>query len=181
MYKSCGVPQSEMRAKPENYPQGYFKDKPCKSCGTIFKPQAPSHLYCSQECKDEGWSDGYLKSTYGITQKQYRIMEENQKGKCKICGSDGFLMRDWHFKKLVVDHDHKTGIVRGLLCHNCNRGIGLLQEDVTILKNAIEYLEGATTILKGSTPKRVEAHSNKCIICSKDHGGLQCPQMVATC
>jgi len=42
---------------------------------------------------------------------------------------------------LVVDHCHSTGKVRGLLCSNCNRGIGMLQERVDILQNAIDYLK----------------------------------------
>ncbi len=55
-------------------------------------------------------------------------------------------MADHHEAKLMVDHDHTTGEVRGLLCHNCNRAIGLLREDPERLRRAIEYLEGATTI-----------------------------------
>lgn len=141
MYKSMNKPQAEMTATPSKYPQKYFKDKPCKCCGKIFKPNAPSHLYCSQECVDKGWSDGYLKNTYGITQIEYEALEEKQKGKCAICGGDGFKMRDWHWKKLVVDHCHVTGKVRGLLCHNCNRALGLLKDDPQNLLNAVNYLE----------------------------------------
>lgn len=66
-------------------------------------------------------------------------------------------MLNHHKSKLVVDHCHDTGIVRGLLCHNCNRALGLFKDKIEVLKNAIKYLEGATTIPSGSTPKRVEA------------------------
>lgn len=57
-------------------------------------------------------------------------------------------MAEHHSGILVVDHDHKTGNVRGLLCHNCNRALGLMQDDVSILSHSIKYLEGATTIRK---------------------------------
>lgn len=153
MYANANKPQSEMTASPSKYPQGKFKDKPCKYCGEMFSPMAPSHLYCSQECTDNGWSDGYLKNTYGISHKQYRGMLDQQGGVCAICGGDGFLMREHHKNRLVVDHDHKTGKVRGLLCHNCNRGIGLLQDSQSTLNSAIKYLERATTIPEGSTLK----------------------------
>lgn len=49
--------------------------------------------------------------------------------------------KDGTFKKLAVDHNHTTGKIRGLLCQNCNRGIGLLCENVIYLENAIRYLK----------------------------------------
>lgn len=139
-HSSYNKPQSEMTASPSKYPQGKFKDKPCKHCGNLFSPQAPSHLYCSQDCVDKGWSDNYLKSTYGITRNQYEELLEKQGGKCAICGGAGFKMRVHHWSSLVVDHDHKTGEVRGLLCHNCNRGIGLLQDSPDVCISAANYL-----------------------------------------
>jgi hypothetical protein len=55
-------------------------------------------------------------------------------------------MREDHTAKLMVDHCHATGKVRGLLCHNCNRALGLLKDDKSTIRRALEYLEGATTI-----------------------------------
>lgn len=152
-------PQAEMTASPTKYPQGFFKDKACRWCGTVFKPQAPSHLYCSQSCADAGVADKYYRRTYGIGLREYEKMFEEQKGLCAICLTEGFDMMDPEKGMIVVDHCHDTGKIRGLLCHNCNRGIGLLQDDPENLKRALEYLEGATTIPKGSTPKRAEAPS----------------------
>ncbi len=140
MYCQGNKPQSEMTATPNKYPQGYFKEKPCRHCGIIFKPNAPSHLYCSQSCADSAFDNGYLKNTYGITKADHDLLYEEQGGVCKICKKEGFLSSAKHKKKLAVDHDHETGRVRGLLCHNCNRGLGLFQDDPEILKNAIEYL-----------------------------------------
>jgi len=67
---------------------------------------------------------------------------KNKGGLCWICEGEGFTMHKnvEGSAKLVVDHDHKTNEVRGLLCHNCNRALGLLQDDVGNLQKAIEYL-----------------------------------------
>lgn len=70
---------------------------------------------------------------------------------CKVCGKENFAMKEIHSGALVVDHDHKTGTIRGLLCHNCNRALGLLEDNSLTIKKIIPYLEGATTILKEST------------------------------
>lgn len=75
-------------------------------------------------------------------------------GLCDLCKTTGFIMnKARHDSGLVIDHCHKTGKVRGHLCHNCNRALGLLQDDTALLRRAIAYLERATTIPKGSTPK----------------------------
>lgn len=84
---------------------------------------------------------------------------EEQNYLCVICNEAGFQMNSRVYHDLNVDHDYKTGKVRGLLCHNCNRALGLLKDDIERLKSAVRYLEGATTIPEGSTLKRVEAPS----------------------
>ena len=141
MYRNRNKPQSEMTASPSKYPQGYFKPKPCKECGSIFEPQAPSHLTCSQECADRLLVTRYLLRNYKITLADYEKMYLAQEGKCKICGGEGFLMAEHHKVRLVVDHCHSTGMVRGLLCHNCNRALGLLQDSVDSLQRALDYLK----------------------------------------
>ena len=79
--------------------------------------------------------DAYLRRKYGITILQYEEMLENQGGRCAIC-----LCRP-RTRVLAVDHDHLTGTLRGLLCGRCNHGLlQFAQEDITILKRAIEYL-----------------------------------------
>ena len=135
--------KQEQTATPCKYPQGYFKDKPCRECKTMFTPKAPSELYCSDPCKDRGITSAYLKRNYNITLACYEKMHEEQGGLCKICQGEGFVMsavKNGHVNKLVVDHCHDSGEVRGLLCHNCNRALGLLKDDPAVLKRAIEYL-----------------------------------------
>lgn len=133
--------KEDQTADASKYPQGYFKDKECKTCRNIFKPKAPSEHYCSNKCKDFGATSHYLQRKYGITYETYLLMLDNQDCKCKICSSEGFVMAKHHRLKLVVDHCHDTGKVRGLLCHNCNRALGLLKDSTESLEKALEYLK----------------------------------------
>ena len=79
----------------------------------------------------------YLKE-YNITLADYDYMYELQDGKCAICESEE--SKTPKNGRFCVDHDHKTGEVRGLLCSSCNRGIGLLQDDFNVVLNAYKYL-----------------------------------------
>lgn len=76
-----------------------------------------------------------IKRNYGITIDQYNQLVQDQKGLCKICESPPKGKRP-----LAIDHDHKTGRVRGLLCYPCNRAIVIL-DDSDHLKKAYEYLK----------------------------------------
>mgnify|MGYP000311818571 CR=1 FL=1 len=139
-YRNCNLPQIYQTGSPEKYPQGFFNEKPCKKCGEFFNPRAPSHLYCSQKCADHAHSDKLLYRQYGILYDTYLYMHSNQEGNCAICGGKGFDMKNTSLPRLVVDHDHKSGKVRELLCHNCNRALGLLQDSCKIVENALNYL-----------------------------------------
>lgn len=141
LYRRSNKPVTEYTASPDKYPQGHFKPKPCRRCGTTFEPVAPSHLYCSQECADTAFTEAYLKRTYGISYEEYLQMLEEQGHVCAICGEEGFVMKSTHKLKLVVDHCHTTGRVRGLLCHNCNRALGLFKDSPGRLLRAVEYLK----------------------------------------
>jgi len=158
-YARSNPTSDKFTATPSKYPQGAFKDKPCKQCGTLFSPLAPSHLHCGDACSSLSQSERYLKRTYGIGVSDYQAMLEAQNHCCKLCGGEGFTMAKHHTMKLVVDHCHSTGVVRGLLCHNCNRALGLLKDNTGTLRAAIAYLDGATTIPQGSRAKRLEAPS----------------------
>lgn len=132
-----------------NWPQKSFKDKKCRMCGTVYTPTAPCMSYCSSECETRGYTDRYLQREYKVNLSWYEERHKEQNGLCAICGTEGFLMDPKRHKtKLVVDHCHSTGNVRGLLCHNCNRALGLFKDNKETIKRAISYLEGATTIRK---------------------------------
>ncbi len=76
---------------------------------------------------------------YGISIEDYNETFTKQEGKCAICGTHQVELK----KKLSIDHCHKTGKVRGLLCNNCNVGIGFLKEDIENLRCAILYLDNS--------------------------------------
>ena len=129
-----------MTASPEKYPQGKFKNKPCRLCNTNFQPKAPSHLYCGDICNQRAHDSRRLETAYGITIEQYEQMVIEHAGQCAICGGIGFELVKGQKLLLVIDHDHSTGAVRGLLCHNCNRGLGLFQDSSKNLEYAVRYL-----------------------------------------
>lgn len=125
-----------------------FKPKKCRYCETLYTPQFPSHLYCSDECAANGVIQRHYKKSYNLSYKEVINLRNEQDNLCAICKTPGFMMNDRVKSALNVDHDHKTGEVRGMLCHNCNRALGLFQDDISLLKAAINYLEGATTSRK---------------------------------
>jgi protein-arginine kinase activator protein McsA len=71
---------------------------------------------------------------YGVSLEDYSSMLKQQQGVCAICGGNN------NGKRLVVDHNHKTGSVRELLCNGCNTGIGGLKDSVAVLIKAARYL-----------------------------------------
>jgi hypothetical protein len=78
-----------------------------------------------------------MRHSYGFSIDEYNNMFKMQNGCCAICKTHQSELK----KSLSVDHCHKTGKVRGLLCDSCNRGIGLLKDDPKILQIALEYLK----------------------------------------
>lgn len=80
----------------------------------------------------------HIKNRYDLSVIDYELMFNNQAGCCVICQSKLSI----YGTNTHIDHNHSTGEVRGLLCRDCNQGIGLLKENILILENAIEYLKG---------------------------------------
>ena len=81
-----------------------------------------------------------LKRRYSITEEQYNELFDSQCGKCAICGTH---QKDLS-TKLAVDHIHSTGVIRGLLCYNCNMGLGRFKDSEQLIISALSYLMSHT-------------------------------------
>jgi hypothetical protein len=77
----------------------------------------------------------HIKRKFNLTQEEYNDMLKAQNGVCATCNQ-----KCKTGNHLAVDHDHKTGKIRGLLCKDCNTSLGLLKEDIQILENLKNYI-----------------------------------------
>ena len=116
--------------KGKNYADGYRSK--CKTCMSAYYKERNS----KPEQKARLRANSY-KRRYNISIEDYNCLAESQNYACKICGSKD-SRRGNSF--LMVDHDHETGDVRGLLCSPCNSAIGLLGDNISHLESAINYL-----------------------------------------
>lgn len=115
------------------------RTKPQKKC-TV--EGCDSWLYAKGMCNAHYLRFRVLPKKYGITMAQANEMLKEQGGVCAACGG-AQLQREAASGRLTdfdVDHNHSTGDVRGLLCSNCNRGIGLLADDIKIVASVAIYL-----------------------------------------
>ena len=128
----------------------------CRGCGGV-KPPGRGRIFCDNcklccaehgayrkgclECdsiyrarwreENPGKTKRYVKKhVYGLTDEQYDSLESIQA--CEVCGSPD---------RMVIDHDHVTGKVRGKLCHKCNVAVGMARDDIAILEGLINYLK----------------------------------------
>jgi len=118
MQMSSGIELKPLR----NRKTGYSKNKECQASG------------CNNPYRSKGYCTRhylYIKD-YGISPDSYNNMLNEQEKKCAICLDE--------FELLYIDHNHDNGKVRGLLCNNCNTGIGMLRDDVDIVNRAYAYL-----------------------------------------
>ena len=121
----------------------------CQECVTEVGPRA---TFCGSACRNRAFrrknpgryaGTNYvrnvnLKTNYGITVDEWQELLEAQGNVCAICGTYPELGN--YKNRWATDHDHETGKVRGILCHGCNRGIGLMQDDPQVLLAAAQYL-----------------------------------------
>lgn len=111
-----------------------------KSCGCISRQKGElNHNWKHGRSKTrEYYNEGFMRLKYGVTPEKYQEMLDSQNGVCAVCKTKPNFDK-WK-KRFVIDHCHVTGRIRGLLCDACNRGIGMLKDDPSILENAIKYL-----------------------------------------
>jgi len=109
-----------------------LKSEKPKNASQRWKERNPQKLY-----------DAQIKRLYGVTGEEYAKMLHDQKGLCAICNQPETRSSRTvgEVCRLALDHDHDTGMIRGLLCHSCNTGIGKFKESPELLMSALAYLE----------------------------------------
>lgn len=135
MGKLCRICKQWKQAD-DFYPSKKAKDRlrgECKECESAYQAERRKNRpNIRRQCD--------LKAKYGITVEEYDAALKLQDGKCACCRS---IIKRGRFERLAVDHCHTTGLARGLLCCNCNLGIGLLGDNLKGLKQALDYLENS--------------------------------------
>ena len=137
--KTCGIEKeySEFHKGKMNK-DGYRPN--CKKCRNKFNQEWYSDNIDTIKNKYsyETNKNHKLKRNFGISYQEYLTMLASQNNCCAICNTNNPGARAF-----AVDHCHNTGVIRGLLCGNCNTGIGNLRDDIELLKRAIQYLENS--------------------------------------
>lgn len=122
----------------------------CKGCGASIEGRNSRAVYCSDKCQrinyQRNWyernrdlyRDRYIQRTYDLTLADVERLKHKQNYQCAICKTE---LADISTKNTHIDHCHKTGVVRGILCVNCNTGLGSFNDDLTLLQAAMEYLD----------------------------------------
>jgi len=138
-----GNPEPRQRSKREGVETGHGATLvACKSCS---KPKKPTEFYRKDR---QGRRDRVCKrcrtieqreKTLGITDETYWDLYHKQAGRCGICRRRLYSKR---YKVFCVDHDHDTGAIRGLLCHNCNRAVGMFRDCSATIQRAAAWVEG---------------------------------------
>ena len=132
-------------------------EKRCRKCGEIkpltdFRASRPKCRACERE-EARDWyrtnrdlaiprqRDRRILRLYGISAEEYAARLLEQHGVCAVCHQPETSIRKGVVMQLSVDHDHADGHVRGLLCNNCNRMLGLAEDSQERLKQLLYYLE----------------------------------------
>lgn len=136
--KKCSICLEDFEASLKMFPKAKTKDglgTYCRKCNSNKTSEWKSN---NKDREKLNRRKSALKAAYGISVDEYDSILKSQDGGCKLCNrTDTGSKRCNYFH---VDHDHATGKVRGLLCNNCNRGIGYLGDSPERLVKAAEYI-----------------------------------------
>jgi hypothetical protein len=128
----CG----EQKPLSEFYKDSLKLDKLRNSCKVCDRLKSHTWRKADPIKTRECWRASKLKKKYNITNEKYENMKTEQNNKCAICDN---VLGFGHLS--AIDHCHKTGMVRGLLCRGCNLLLGNAKDSTDILKSAILYLD----------------------------------------
>jgi hypothetical protein len=139
----CGVTKSVT-----DYYLSSNRRGPRPKCKARHRSECRDRWHRSEATRERNY-DGWLRRAYGITLEDYNAMLERQGGVCAICGDDPKVVhvdKGRNAQRLVLDHCHATGRIRGLLCGPCNRALAPLERDPAWVKRAIAYLDPAEAL-----------------------------------
>lgn len=129
----------EVRAETAAYQQAH----PGKArAWAVNHPEKAKQLIAAWNKAHPGYASARARQrNYGMTQAEYDAMLEKQHGKCACCGrSNSGSAMNGGYAPLFVDHDHKTGKIRGLLCHQCNIALGMLGDSQERIEQLLTYI-----------------------------------------
>lgn len=117
----------------------------CEECGEEYERHYDRYMYsrwCSNKCRNSGTKQNGMAP---MSEEHYSRLLEEQGGKCAICDAEFAYTRTNRYGEknnvpLLKDHCHESMTWRGLLCMNCNTGLGMFKDNVEELEKAIEYL-----------------------------------------
>ena len=121
---------SEDFYKRKSRPGGRQTHSECKDC---FKARVTKRY----QSDPDRINDLRACAVYGITIDQLTDMRKQANGICQACERPG----EGQFKRLVIDHDHETGKVRGLICQKCNTVLGLVKDNINTLQNLAQFIK----------------------------------------
>ena len=110
----------------------------CKICDNLARKKyyQNNQERCRILSRNRHW-----KHKYNVTPEQYEELLKKQNYRCAICNTENSSYNQGHINHFAIDHDHNTGRIRGLLCHNCNRALGLFKDSALNLEQAYYYLK----------------------------------------
>ena len=132
MKRNPDIPDEKRRANADRYRKWVLANPQRRK-------QIALDYYYRHKRKNENWR---LLAHYQLTLEQYEQIEREQGGVCAICGKPPHdKIKRGIVARLHCDHDHRTGRFRGLLCGNCNRALGMFEDEVACVRAALQYLE----------------------------------------
>lgn len=141
--RKCGNPLVE--GETYKCPSRSFPERECKKCirTRVFKYYYANKEKILAQRRDRRRvfprrdSDYNRKKQWGLTREQFEQMKADQGGRCAICGTEYWGGKH---KEAIIDHCHKTGKIRGLLCNRCNQAMGKFEDDPDLLEKVVVYL-----------------------------------------
>lgn len=131
--RTCKSENRKKRRRQELIDSGILVPAPKQSPKIISDPTMLYYRYEKMKLRSR---EKYMQQTFGITLEDAEKLKNSVKN-CPICGTDKPQGRD---KKFVIDHCAEKKKIRGVICNNCNQGIGFLKHDPQVLENAKNYI-----------------------------------------